>query len=390
MDFGYSPEEEAFRGEVRAWIKDNLPREWTIPEQKLPRDEQQRFKISLEWQRKLYARGWVGLSWPKAYGGGGGTLMQEMILAEELAKAEAPPMVSEGALEFLGSALLMWGTEEQKQRFLPKALSGDEIWCQGFSEPEAGSDLASLKTRAVADGDDYVVDGQKLWSSHWAELATWLLTLVRTDPEARKHRGITCLLVNMYTPGIEIRPLRQITGDSELAEIFFDNVRVPRSNRVGEENNGWKIAMSVLGLERTRISLFRTQYQTLRRTVELARRVSRHGAPTINDFTLRQRLAQCVIECQIVRLNLYRHLFTVLEGQPEPVSLIQNVFCTEAGIRLTELATQIMGVGSLMTDSAESRLLNYEFLMAKGEAFSGGTPEIHRNVIGERALGIPK
>lgn len=391
MDFEYSAEDEAFRQEVWDWLKENLPNEWTSSGLMLLGGEEEGFQVALEWQKRLHRKGWVGLTWPKEYGGGGGTMMQQVVLDEELAKARAPRMANVLGLGMAGPTILSFGTEEQKKRFVPKILSGEEIWCQGFSEPEAGSDLANIQTKAVADGDDYVINGQKVWSS-LAHHGNWCLLLVRTGGEDMpRHRGITYLLMDMKSPGIEVRPLRQITGGAEFNEMFLDNVRVPKSNRVGEENRGWYVAMGTLAYERTGTAQAIVFRQTLNEIAKLAAKTMRNGAPAIENPAIRQHLAQCAIECEIVRLNSYRSLSTRLkQGMPAPEEMIGKVFWSELNQRMTELATQILGLDSLVQGEEAVQLWQYLFLRSKGNTIEMGTSEILRNVIGERALGLPR
>ena len=390
MDFSYSPGDEAFRKEVRDWLEENLPESWRATQDTLTTREDS-FQISLDWQKRLYKRGWVGLTWPKEYGGGGGTLMQQVILSEELAKARAPRIANTLGVGMAGPTIMSFGTEEQKKRFIPKILSGEEIWCQGFSEPDAGSDLANLKTRAIRDGDYYVVNGQKVWSTH-AQYGEWCLLLVRTDPDAEpKHRGITYLLMDMKTPGIEVRPLKQMTGDSEFNEMFLDNVRVPVSNRLGEENRGWYVAMGTLAFERAGMGQAIMFKQVLNEVFKLAARTRRNGIPAIKDSIIRQRLAQCAIECEIIRLNSYRSLSASLKGGPPgSEEMFSKLFWSEMNQRMTELATQILGIDSLIEGEKEAKLWQYRFLRSKGNTLEQGSSEILRNVIGERVLGIPR
>lgn len=390
MDFSYSPEDEAFRKEVRDWLEENLPESWRATEDTLPTREDS-FQIALEWQKRLYKRGWVGLTWPKEYGGGGGTLMQQVILSEEFAKARAPGIANTLGVGMAGPTISSFGTEEQKKRFIPKLLSGEEIWCQGFSEPDAGSDLANLRTRAVRDGDYYVVNGQKVWST-MAQYGDWCLLLVRTDPDAEpKHRGITYLLMDMKTPGIEVRPLKQMTGDSEFNEVFLDNVRVPVSNRLGEENRGWYVAMGTLAFERAGMGQAIMFKQVLNEVFRLAARTKRNGIPAIKDSTMRQKLAQCAIECEIMRLNSYRSLSASLKGEPPgSEEMFGKLFWSEMIQRMAELATQILGIDSLIEGKGEAQRWQYLFLRSKGNTIEQGSSEILRNVIGERVLGIPR
>jgi len=390
VDFSYSPEDEAFRKEARDWLEENLPESWRVTEDTLTTREDS-FQIALDWQKRLYKRGWVGLTWPKEYGGGGGTLMQQVILSEELAKARAPGVANSLGVGMAGPTISSFGTEEQKKRFIPKLLSGEEIWCQGFSEPDAGSDLANLKTRAIREGDYYIVNGQKVWST-LAQHGDWCLLLVRTDPDAEpKHRGITYLLMDMKTPGIEVRPLKQMTGDFEFNEMFLDNVRVPVSNRLDEENRGWYVAMGTLAFERAGMGRAIMFKQVLNEIFGLAARTKRNGIPAIKDSTIRQRLAQCAIECEIIRLNSYRSLSASLKGGPPgPEEMFSKLFWSEMNQRMTELATQILGIDSVIEGGGEAQLWQYRFLRSKGNTLEQGSSEILRNVIGERVLGIPR
>ena len=393
MDFAYSGEAEAFRKKVDDWLEANLPKGWGADAFE-PEDENEAFKFHLDWQRKLHQMGWVGLMWPKEYGGGGGTLIQQVVLEEELARYKAPREANVLGLHVAGPTILIAGSEEQKKRYLPKILSGEEIWCEGFSEPEAGSDLANLRTRAVLDGDYYVINGQKVWSSY-AHHADWCLLLARTATVEPKHRGITVLLLDMRVPGVEVRPLRQLTGDSEFNEIFFDNARVPKSNMVGEENRGFYIAMATLAFERTGTTQAIAFRQFLSDLVKLATQTKRNGIPAIKDPVIRNRLAQFAIECEIVKLNGLRNLTPRLKGEvPGPETMITKVFWSEMNQRMTDFAMQVIGPEStIVKEKSRARGLGkwqYSFLRSKGNTIEMGTSEILRNVIGERALGIPR
>ncbi|MEW6301776.1 MAG: acyl-CoA dehydrogenase family protein, partial [Thermodesulfobacteriota bacterium] len=250
MDFHFTPQEEAFRRELRAWLEANLPAEYDPEKFAWDTDTDERFRFQLEWQKRLHAGGWVGVHWPKEYGGRGATLVEQLIFHEEVERVQAPPPANVLGLLMAGPVIMHWGTEEQKRRYLPKILSGEEIWCEGLSEPGAGSDLASLQTRAEEDGDAFVVNGQKVWTS-WAHRARFCQLFVRTDPEAPKHKGMACLLVDMKTPGITVRPLVQMTGDAEFNEVFFEDVRVPKANLVGGKDQGWQVLVTTLMFERS-------------------------------------------------------------------------------------------------------------------------------------------
>src|SRR2546423_14634738 len=295
MDLTLFPNEQQFRDEFRAWLKTNLPEEWKGATN--TEDREDYIEYLRDWQRKLYEGGWAGISWPKEYGGRGATLMEQAIFQEELARANAPQLIGTIGLSLVGPTIIALGTDEQKSRYLPPILSGEEIWCQGFSEPDAGSDLASLGTKALRDGDDFVVNGQKIWTS-FAQLADLCLLLVRTDTEAPKHKGITCLLADMRSEGVSVRPLRQMSGDSGFNEVFFSNVRVPVTQVLGEINKGWTTAITGLMNERAHIGtgiqvVFKRNLEAL---IARSRTIERHGRPASEDPLVRQKLAQAYLE----------------------------------------------------------------------------------------------
>src|SRR5271163_1758998 len=304
MDLKLTPEETSFRDELRAWLAINAPKDWADWREK-PLEES--YPYLRVWQRKLHDGRWAAVSWPKEYGGRSATLMQQSLFWEEMARVEAPPMANSLGLGLIGPTIIACGTEAQKKRFIPKILSAEEIWCQGFSEPNAGSDLAGLQMEAKVDGDHYLVNGQKVWTSYgW--VGDWCELVVRTDPTAAKHKGLTVLLVDMKSPGVEVRPLRQMTGESEFNELFFRDVRVPAENVLGKVNDGWNVAMSTLMYERgsygARLHLIFKRYIT--RLIELARNIQRNGMPAAQDPIIRQKLAQCSAEIEIMRFNQMR------------------------------------------------------------------------------------
>src|SRR5581483_5080393 len=308
MDFSYTPAEECFRAELRAWLAANPPG----PE---PEDLDAWVRYGKAWQKKLHAAGWCGVAWPRAYGGRGATLLEQVIFQEEMARARAPMLINLAGLTMAGPVLIAHGTDEQKRRYLQPILSADEIWCQGFSEPGAGSDLAGLRTRAVVDRDDFVVSGQKVWTS-FARDADWCMLLVRTDFEAPKHKGITFLLVDMHSPGVGVRPLRQMNGAEDFNEVFFDEVRVPRANVVGKVNGGWDIAITCLMHERATLTFSRPLQSAvaLEDLLAFARRWPSAERPGSRDPLIRQRLAQAVIESTAMRYTAYRNLTRILRG----------------------------------------------------------------------------
>lgn len=390
MNFDLTAQELAFRDDLRAWLQKNLPEGWgkTVFE---PVELSEKIAFLKEWTRKLHAAGYAGLSWPKEYGGGGATLMEQVIFNEEVARCKAPTAYNGIALGMVGPTLIEVGTEEQKQRYLSNMLTCDDIWCQGYSEPGSGSDLASLQTRAMQDGDTFVVNGQKVWTSY-AHDAAYCFLLARTDPDVPKHKGLSCLIVDMKSPGIHIRPLKQITGDSEFNEVFFDHVRVPRENLVGELNNGWMVGIGLLMHERATTSILgQANLQTLVRDVlDLARQQRLSQDPVI-----RQQLAQLHIESEAVKHYGYRSLTKRLRGLPPgPEGSAHRLMLTRLTQRAQELAMQMQGpYAQLMYGSAHAMqdgAWQFGFLRARAATIAGGTAEIQQNIIAERVLGLPK
>jgi alkylation response protein AidB-like acyl-CoA dehydrogenase len=389
MDFSYSAEEERFRAELRAWLTAHPPG----PE---PEDPKQWVTYAKAWQRQLAEAGWCGVAWPKAYGGRGATLIQQIIFQEELARARAPQFIGLAGLTMGGPVLIAHGTEEQKKRHLRPILAADEIWCQGFSEPNAGSDLAALKMKADLDGDTFVVSGQKVWTS-WARYADVCMALVRTDPNAPKHKGITFLLVDMKSPGVTVRPLTQINGDADFNEVFFEDVRVPRKNVVGEINKGWDIAITCLMHERQTLT-FSRQLQSkvaLTEMLDTARRHRRHGEPATRDPVVRQALARAYVDAEAMRFLAYRNLTKVLRGGvPGPEGSIEKLFWSEMYQRQLDAACEMIGPhGQLVRHSkhaVDDGRWPHLLLYSKGRTIAAGTSEVQRNIIAERVLGLPR
>ncbi len=395
MDFSYTPEEEAFRKEVRDWFKENLPKDWVNPQVSLPHDPDEKFEVLRGFQKKLHEKGLAGLTWPKEYGGKGAPLMEQVIFEEEMARAEAPPIIGRSGVSLLGPTLMHHGTEEQKRRFLPKILSAEEIWCQGFSEPDAGSDLAGLSTRAVKQGDHYILNGQKIWTSN-ANFADFCFILVRTDPDAPKHKGISFLLMDMKSPGITIRPLIQMTGSAEFCEVFLEDVKVPVKNLVGEENKGWYVTMTTLGYERGRMaSALVMVQQTMSRLYELSKKTDYMGKPAIKDSSVRQKIAQAYISSEVFRLTTYRSFTRLIRGEsPGPESMILKLFYTHKVNDMVDMALQLLGPFSMLEQGSkravDSGSWQFQLLKSRGFTIAGGTSEIVKNVIAERVLGLPK
>ena len=346
MDFTLTPAQEAFREEVRGWLKTNIPRDWSnrvMASADVPRPEA--YELMRAWQRKLYDAGFIGLTWPKEYGGRGLTFLEEMILHEEMALAKAPPVLNILGVGMAGPTIIAYGTEEQKQRYPAKILSCEEIWCQGYSEPDAGSDLASLRTRAVKDGASWVINGQKVWTS-LAHIADFMMLLARTDPAAPKHKGITYFLLDMKLPGVTVKPLRQLTGDAEFNEVFFDNVRVPESQVLGGVNNGWAVGMTTLMYERLALGFgLRVRLRiALDGLIELARRMEKHGRVIVKDPVMRQKIAQLWIDTECLKYTGARAITKLLRGEvPGPEASTGKMGWVETHQRLQELAMEIEG-----------------------------------------------
>ena len=395
MDFELRAEDRAFRDELRAWLRANWPEDWARVRSRF-RSQDEQFAFLRRWQRRLSDAGWVGLSWPREYGGRGATIMQQAIFYEETARARAPELPNVIGLDMAGPALIAHGTDAQKRAHLAKILSAEEIFCQGFSEPDAGSDLAALATRAVRDGDHFVVSGQKVWTTY-AQYAEWCILLARTDPAAPKHKGLTFLLVDMHAPGVTVRPLRQISGEPEFNEMFFDGVRVPVENVVGRVNGGWEVAITTLMFERGPRTISRQLHlrHAIDAALEMARRTERGGAPAAADPVIRQRLAQLVIDGEALRFSNLRALTRMLRGEPPgPEGSAAKLFWSEAVQRVLELMLEIEGPHAMLTQGSaravDDGFWQLRFLRSRGDTIAAGTSEINRNILGERVLGLPK
>jgi alkylation response protein AidB-like acyl-CoA dehydrogenase len=393
MDLNLSPDELQFRAELRAWLNANVPRDWTEWREKPIEDS---FPYLRAWQRKLHEGRWAAVSWPKEYGGRSATLTQQAIFWEEMARVEAPPMANSLGLGLIGPTIITFGTEKQKRRFIPKILSAEEIWCQGFSEPNAGSDLASLQTEARLDGDHYIVNGQKVWTSYgW--VGNWCELVVRTDSNVPKHKGLTVLLIDMKSPGVEVRPLRQMTGESEFNEMFFRGVRVPVENVLGTVNDGWNVAVSTLMHERGAYGarlhpLFK---RNINRLIELSRKFQKNGRAAAQDPLTRQKLAQCYAEIEIMRMNQLRAFSRIsATGAPGPEGSIQKIFWSELNQRLQQVAQEIFGpYGQLLggdSHAVDNGIWSYGYLRTRGNTIEAGTSEVQRSIIGHFVLGLPK
>ena len=393
MDLNLTAEELQFRDELRAWLATNLPKDWNDWREK---PIEVSFPYLRAWQRKLHEGGWAAVSWPKEYGGRSASLMQQAIFWEEMARVDAPPTANTLGLGIIGPTIISHGTEAQKKRYIPKILSAEEIWCQGFSEPNAGSDLAGLQTEARLDGSDYIVNGQKVWTSYgW--VGDWCELVVRTDPSVAKHKGLTVLLVDMKSPGVEVRPLRQMTGESEFSEIFFRDVRVPATNVLGNVNDGWNVAISTLMHERGAFGarlhlLFK---RNIDRLIELSHSVQRNGSPAAKDPLIRQKLAQCYAEIEIMRLNQLRAFSRMAAtGVPGPEGSILKIFWSELNQRVQQIAQELLGpYGQLLgadRHAIDHGIWSYGYLRSRGNTIEAGTSEVQRNIIGHFVLGLPR
>jgi alkylation response protein AidB-like acyl-CoA dehydrogenase len=376
VDLTLTEEEQAFQDEVRAWIEANHPGP-------APHGDEARFAFEREWQRKMHAAGWAGISWPKEYGGRGATLIEQALFSEEIARAKAPRPANILGLVMGGPVVIAHGTEEQKERFLEPILSAEEIWCQGFSEPESGSDLASLKTRATRENGGWRVSGQKVWTT-FAHEAKWCMLLARSDTDAPKHKGLTYFICDMEQDGVEVRPLRQITGEEEFNEIFFENAYVPDENVVGGEGNGWNVAITTLMHERAGIGA--ASAVALRRDLDQLIDVLRENGDA-RDPVIRQRIAELKIGSEALRLGALRALTeTMKTGIPGPEGSIAKWEWADLNQALTELATEALGPDALARDSEWS----YRFLRARANSIEGGTTEVLKNIVAERVLGLPR
>jgi alkylation response protein AidB-like acyl-CoA dehydrogenase len=390
MDFRLSPAEAEFQREVHDWLVANLPAGWGTPAFEKPEDPAERVRFMRWWYGRLNEGGWAGLHWPREYGGRGATPIEQFLFAEEYTRMGAPALIDVGVGPGLtGPTLIHHGTEEQKKRFLPAILRGEEIWCQGFSEPNAGSDLANCRTRAELRGDTFHVNGQKIWTSY-ARHADWCILLVRTDANAPKHKGLTFLLLDMKTPGITIRPLVEMTGVAWFNEVFFDDVRIPAGRMVGRMNDGWTIAITTLAHERGGSAPHARLAGELKDMLALVR-----GVAGADDPGVRQRVAQSWIETEIVRLVAYRQVSeTMRKGQPGPEGSYLKLLWSETDMRMKELAIELEGPYAQI-ERGDARALDggrwqYEYLWSRAASIYAGTSEVQRNIIAQRVLGLPR
>lgn len=405
MDLSYPPEAEEFRTEIRAWLEENLPEGWSEPGFEMNPEQKKAFNE--EWTRKLHEGGWICATWPEEYGGKGLSTMEGVVLAEEFARVKAPMRADFFGDTLVGPTILANGTEEQKKFFLPRILDGSMSWCQGFSEPDSGSDLASLKTTAVADGDEWVINGQKVWTTQ-AQFADYCFLLARTDPDVKKQAGISYLLVPMDQDGIEVRGIVQPDGTAEFNEVFFSDARCPIDNVVGGVNNGWKVANDTLGFERgmsatTGYRRFEEEYRLM------VAKATENGA--IEDPLVRQGLMRYYTKIQILRINGLRSLTATVKGRKDMgvtvLGVTNKMFWSEMHRDAMELALRIWGTEAFLSTAGEeiswpatmraegrdtypvSQMMS-AFFFSRSETIWGGTAEIQRNIVGERVLGLPR
>jgi alkylation response protein AidB-like acyl-CoA dehydrogenase len=394
MDFSYTPEQEAFRTELRTWL-DKKKAEGAFGSH-APRSLDDMVADGRRWQSTLYDGGWCGIHWPKEYGGRSAGLLEQIIFQEEMAHAGSPQLINLLALSMVGPVLISHGSEEQKRRYLKPILTAEEIWCQGYSEPGAGSDLAALSTRAVLDGDAYVVNGQKVWTSY-AQYADFCILLARTNPDVPKHKGITMFIMDMHVPGVDVRPLRQMNGDSEFNEVYLEDVRIPRANIVGSEGQGWDMAVALLMHERATLT-FQRQLQSrvaLKDLVRFSKEWTGLGDPPISDAIHRQQIAQAWIDSEAMRLTALRHLTRQLRGgHPGPEGSMEKLFWSEMYQRMLMDAVGMLGpYGNLAPGdplAPEGGRWPYLMLYSRGRTIAAGTSEIQRGIIAQRVLGMPK
>ena len=385
MDFDFTLEEQAFRAEIRDFLAENLP----------PRAERGRDFMG-KWLKQVRDKRWVGFSWPEEYGGGAGSLTKQAILKEEMALAGAPPLgTSSMGLAWVGPGIMQYGTDEQKRRFIPDILDSKVNWCTGYSEPNHGSDLAAIQTKAERVGDHYVVNGQKIWTTG-APWADWIILLTRTEFDVeRKHDGITCLLVPMDSPGIEVRPIENMAGDRNFAEVFFTDVEVPVENRLGEEGKGWAVTISALANERSSIGEVTKMFAKLESLKNLVRSTTRQGKPAADDSAVRRRIGEFEAKIAAMKYNGLRYLTKQLRGEPlSSETSVNKLHRASLEIEMDDFAVELTGLAGVQLPGSEEAVDGGRWARSSlgwpSVVIGGGTPNIQRNIIAERILGLPK
>jgi hypothetical protein len=385
MDLRYPPEAEAFRLELRSWLEANAEPDLAAPHETLERGSPALERL-VAWNRKLAEAGYAAMSWPVEYGGRGASLLEQVVFVEEMERVQAPATVNLIGMPNIAPAIMQWGTDEQKERFLPRMMRGDDIWCQGMSEPDAGSDLASLSTRAVLDGDTFVVDGQKTWNT-LGHIADWCQLYVRTDPSAPKHKGISCLLVDMRTPGVEVRPLKTITGDLGFSELFFTDVRVPKAALLGPLHEGWKVATTTLAHERAGVAKLHLQLRrNIGELIELSTRtILPDGRRASEDPVLRQKLARIYLEGEYLKLLSDRAVSGLLHGRATgPEGSLAKLVWSDLQNHIAEVTSDVLGPDGLGGRPGAQRV------SVRAASIAGGTTQVNRNIIAQRVLGMPR
>ncbi len=394
MNFDDSPEEAVFRAEVKAWLDANaeLRAPGELPASIAEREDPAKIKAAQEWQAKKFDAGWACITWPEEYGGRGGTTMQDVIWEQEECKYRLPPEIFTIGIGMAAPTIMHYGTDDQKKRWLPKCARGDEVWCQLFSEPSAGSDLASLRTRAVKENDEWVVNGQKIWTSG-GHYSRWGILLARTDLDVPKHAGITYFVVDMKSAGVDVRPIRQITGDANFNEVFFDNLRIPDSHRISDVGNGWRVALTTLNNERASIKENISGGVSLEDLIGLAGRVSEDGKLAIEHDGIREQIAKYYTKSTALKFTTYRNLTSLSRGEPIGASAaLGKLVGAKMRQEMCALGMELQGLAGSLEDHSETLKeggWQHAYFHAAGIRIAGGTDEILRNVIAERVLDMP-
>ncbi|WP_042459432.1 acyl-CoA dehydrogenase family protein [Neobacillus dielmonensis] len=393
MDFSFTKKEEKFRSVLREWLEQNLPEGWLEGKTALPEDNREYSQFLRNWQKKLYEGGWAAIAWPKQYGGRDATLMEEIIYQQEMVRVKAPPLINYVGIHMVGPTLIQIGTEEQKHKYIEKMLTGEEVWCQGYSEPNAGSDLTAIKTTAVKDGERWIINGQKVWTS-FGHLADKCFLLARTSNHEKRQKGITVFLVDMHQPGVETRPIIQMDGEHDFNEVYFNDAVAYDADIVGEIDEGWKVMITLLMHERTGIGaqLF-TLEQQFGDFVELAKELQENGSPLIKDPLVRQKMVDLYTRNRGAQLNYYRNLTTTLKrGYPGAEGSMDKLLVSELTKEMFSYALTLHGHQGVLwkEDAIMDSSWQKNYLYSFGMTIGGGTSEIQRNTIAERILGLPK
>ncbi|MGM9927758.1 MAG: acyl-CoA dehydrogenase family protein [Bacillus sp. (in: firmicutes)] len=394
MDFSFSKKEEKFRHEFRTWLEENLPEGWTEGKQNISKDDQNYAAFLRDWQRKLYEGGWAAIAWPEKYGGRNATLMEEIIYQQEVVRVKAPPLINYVGIHMVGPTLMQIGTEEQKEKYIQKMLTGEEVWCQGYSEPNAGSDLSAIQTTAIKDGDRWIINGQKVWTS-FGHVADRCFLLARTNRYDKKHKGITAFLLDMHQPGVETRPIIQMDGEHDFNEVYLNDAIVYDADIVGTVDEGWRVMIALLAHERTGIGgqVF-TLEQQFNDLVALAKEKREDGAPLLKDPFIRKNMVDLYARSRGSLLNYYRNLTKTLKnGYPGPEGSMDKLLVSEVTKELFAQSISMQGHQGVLwkEDSvADQSYWQNNYLYSFGQTIGGGTSEIQKNTIGERILGLPK